>query len=60
MSVIYDRDPGDETDAPDPSPSTGMCEICAENEALPDYDLCGGCLLDLELAFKEVLDGEGK
>ncbi len=51
MSVIEWADPGDENDYREPSPSTGMCERCRENEALPDLELCGGCLLDLELAF---------
>ena len=54
MSVIYDADPGDEDDVREPSPSTGMCINCRENEALPDDTICGGCLLDLELAFAEV------
>lgn len=55
MTAIYDRDPGDENDArePEPSPSTGMCVECKENEALPNQDICGGCLLDFEIAFGE-------
>lgn len=54
MSILIDRDPGDEDDVREPSPSTGMCLICLENEALPDDDICGGCNLDIELAFAEV------
>lgn len=51
MSVIYDRDPDDETTVPEPSPSNGMCTRCRENEALPTDDWCGGCIEDWTFAM---------
>lgn len=36
--------------------ATGLCERCKENEALPDEDWCGLCVLEVEAALAEVED----
>lgn len=40
------------------SPGTGLCEICGEDAALPNDDLCRECLLEVELALAEIEQGE--
>lgn len=49
MSMILDRDPGDE------HPETGLCvNAWCENAALPDDEFCAECLLEVERILAEL------
>ena len=36
------------------TPGTGLCDICGDDAALPNEDLCRECLLEVETALAEI------
>lgn len=59
MSVIYDRDPGDENDYREPHVETGLCvNTWCDDAALPDEEFCRDCFASALEAEAEFLGGE--
>lgn len=52
---IVDRDPGDENDYGRRTilSGYGLCVICKEDAALPDDDICAGCLAELQIEIEK-------
>ena len=53
MIDVYDPEPSNES-----RPSSGLCEVCRQNEALPDEIYCRDCMreIEIELGYAEAED----